>query len=242
MSAYGCFTTVRVEVDGVRGWEEHVRRLVRDTTALFDRPVTEPEVRSAVRAALAGVERPVLLRVGVTAADHSLDRPGGTDLVVEATSRPVHGDLSALRVVTTPHRRALADLKHLGTMPELLARRRARAAGYDDALFVDGQAVTEGPTWSLVAQVGDDLVAPTGGLPSVTLSLLARVVPITVRELAVDALAEVTDAVALNAGWGVRPIAAIDGRPLAGAVAGTVSGGCAGRLAASYAAIEPDPL
>jgi branched-subunit amino acid aminotransferase/4-amino-4-deoxychorismate lyase len=37
VSDYGCFTTFRVERDGVRGWEAHLERLVRDSGVLFDR-------------------------------------------------------------------------------------------------------------------------------------------------------------------------------------------------------------
>lgn len=246
MSSYGCFTTVRLTPDGIRGWDEHLRRLVRDTAALFERPVTEGEVTAALRAAAADTAdtgRPVLLRIAVTARDHTVNRPGGTDLVVEVTGRPAYSELGPLRVVTVAHRRALPEVKHLATTPELLVRRRAQAAGYDDALFVSDGRVTEGPTWSLVARIGEELVSPSGALPSVTVRLLARTHPIAVRPVAPDELATATDAVAVNAGWGVRSIAAIDGAAFDGAAFdGAVAGDLAERLAAAHLRIRCDPV
>jgi branched-subunit amino acid aminotransferase/4-amino-4-deoxychorismate lyase len=236
VSDYGCFTTVRVEREGVRGWEAHLERLVRDSGLLFDRAVAREEVIAEVRRALAGLPRPMLARVAVTAADHTLGRPGGSDLGIAVTPRPVHDDPTPLAVATIHHRRALPQVKHLGITPELLARRRAHAAGYDDALLVADGLVNEGPTWSLVLLVDDVLVSPLQGLPSVTVGLLSRVRPIERREVRVDELAAATAAVAVNAGWGVRPIAAIDGRALPQTPARALD------LATAYLGIDRDPI
>jgi branched-subunit amino acid aminotransferase/4-amino-4-deoxychorismate lyase len=214
VSDYGCFTTFRVERDGVRGWEAHLERLVRDSGLLFDRPVAREEVIAEVRRALADVPGPMLARVAITAADHALGRPGGSDLSITVTPRPIHDDAAPLTLATIHHRRALPEVKHLGITPELLARRRALQAGHDDALLVADGLVSEGPTWSLVLLLDGALVSPAGALPSVTVGLLSQVRPIQLRDVPVDELATAEAAIAVNAGWGVRPIAAIDGRRL----------------------------
>lgn len=232
MSDYGCFTTFRVERDGVRGWEAHLARLVHDSGVLFERPVEREEVVAAVRRALAGLPRPTLMRVAVTARDHTLGRPGGSELRVTVTPRPVHDGPAPLALATMVHRRALPEVKHLGITPELLARRRAQLAGYDDALFLADGLVSEGPTWSLVARLDGALVSPRGALPSVTVGLLSRLAPIARRQVGADELVEAEAAVALNAGWGVRPIASIDDRPLPGTL----------DLAAAYLGIPRDRI
>jgi branched-subunit amino acid aminotransferase/4-amino-4-deoxychorismate lyase len=214
VSDYGCFTTFRVERDGVRGWEAHLERLVRDSGVLFDRSIGRDQVEAAVRRALVGLPRPVLLRAAVTADDHTLGRPGGSALSVTVTPRPVHTDPTPLTVATVAHQRALSSVKYLGTTPELLARRRARLAGHDDALLVADGLVGEGPTWSLVVLLDGALVSPSRGLPSITVELLGRVRAIERRDVRVDELAVAEAAAAVNAGWGVRPIASIDGRNL----------------------------
>lgn len=232
MSDYGCFTTFRVERDGVRGWEGHLERLVRDSGLLFDLPVERGEVVAAVRRALADLPRPTLVRVAVTACDHTLGRPGGSELSIDVTPRPVHDDPTPLAVTTVGHRRALPRVKHLGITPELLARRRAQRAGYDDALFVADGLVSEGPTWSLVLLLDSALVSPSHALPSVTVGLLGGLSPVEVREVATDELMTAEAAVAVNAGWGVRPIASIDGRRLPEAL----------DLGAAYLGIARDPV
>jgi branched-subunit amino acid aminotransferase/4-amino-4-deoxychorismate lyase len=232
VSDYGCFTTFRVEHDGVRGWEGHLERLVRDSGLLFDRAVAREEVVAAVRRALADVPRPVLARVTVTARDHALARPGGNQLSVTVTPRPVHDDPAPLALASVEHRRALPQVKHLGITPELLVRRRAQQAGYDDALFVVGGLVSEGPTWSLVLLLDGALVSPSQALPSVTLGLLSGLRPIEVREVTVGELATAHAAVAVNAGWGVRPIASIDDRRLPEAL----------DLGTAYLGIARDPV
>lgn len=232
MSDYGCFTTFRVERDGVRGWGRHVERLERDSGLLFDRAVERGEVMAAVRRALADVPRPVLTRVAVTARDHALGRPGGGQLSLAVMTRPVHGDPAPLALTSLEHRRALPRIKHLGITADLLARRRAQQAGYDDALFVADGLVGEGPTWSLILVLGGVLVSPDHALPSVTVGLLGGLSPIELREVSVEELATAEAAVAVNAGWGVRPIATIDGRHLPEAL----------DLGTGYRGIVRDPI
>ena len=215
----------------MRGWEAHLDRLVCDTGSLFDRAVAREEVAAAVRRALAGVPCPILARVAITAGDHALARPGGSELRITVTTRPVHDDPAPLAVVTAEHRRALPRIKHLGITPELLVRRRAQQAGYDDALLVADGLVSEGPTWSLVLLLDGALVSPSGALPSVTVGLLSRARPIDRREVTTDELTKAEAAVAVNAGWGVRPIAAIDDRRLPGVL----------HLDTAYLGIARDP-
>jgi len=140
-----------------------------------------------------------------------------------------------LRVQTCPHRRALPEVKHLGLTPELAVRRAARLAGYDDALLAEDGRVTEGPTWALVLVLDGRAVAPVGGLPSTTVALLARAGGVEHRPVTVDEARRAEAALALNAGWGVREVAAIDGTTLPGSP-------LAAALGAAYDAVAREPF
>ncbi|MEB0161077.1 aminotransferase class IV, partial [Pseudomonas sp. AH2 (2023)] len=57
--------------------------------------------------------------------------------------------------------REMAHLKHNATLGLTLARRRAQAAGFDDALFVDADGlISEGSVWNLGLIQGETVVWP----------------------------------------------------------------------------------
>ncbi len=87
-----------------------------------------------------------------------------------------------------PHRPTplLSHSKTLSYAANMQANRRAKAAGADEALFVDADSdrVLEGPTSSFVWLEGEELVAPPlelGILDSITRRLVAEVTPLAVR-------------------------------------------------------------
>jgi len=135
------------------------------------------------------------------------------------------------------------ELKGLGRMYALLARRESAAAGVDDALLLDtAGAVAEGPTWNVFWRKGERVRTPStaaGVLAGVTRGIvleLAGGAGYTVEE-GVWARAELDSADELFATMtsvGIVPIRALDGRSLPSREA-------AGRLLAPYhAALEAE--
>lgn len=218
---YGHYTTMRVEPAGVRGLSRHLRRLSDDSERLFGTRVSTHRVLELVADYLAGRSRPVVVRVTVFGRDFRLgepDRATPSDILVN--SRPVPDEPAPLRLRTVEHRRELAEVKHVGLLPQLYARAAGRRDGADDALFVTpGGLLSEGTTWNLGFYSDGTVVWPDQPqLAGVTQQLLSDAVlamgaSVTHRPVSADDLARYPVAFICNAALGVVPIASIDGHP-----------------------------
>ena len=72
---------------------------------------------------------------------------------------------TSARVMSLPYEREAPHLKHLATLGLIHARRAARAAGFDDALFVDRNGcVSEGALWNIGFVQGDRIVWPQASM------------------------------------------------------------------------------
>ena len=122
---------------------------------------------------------------------------------------------------TDGYRRDWPAQKHAATMGLTYAVRRARLAGYDDALFVgpDNQ-VSEGTTWNVAFHDGDRIIWPQAPmLKGVTMVLLQLALsmngtPWTVRPVDGVELPLLTAAAAVNSNCPAQPIDSIDNVPL----------------------------
>ncbi|MEU9073286.1 aminotransferase class IV [Kitasatospora sp. NPDC048538] len=215
---YGHFTTLRVAEGRARGLALHLDRLVRDCRTLFAAGLDRAAVRERIRAVLPADGAPVTVRVTVYDPELGLERPAGPAVPrLLVTTRPAAAAVPApLRVRTVAYRRELPQVKHVGLFGLVHQRRSAQLDGFDDALLVDPDSglVTEGATWNLGLLDGRRLVWPQGpSLPGVTAALLAGAYDGPQSHEPVDAagLAGFRAAFAVNAGVGVRPVAAIDG-------------------------------
>ncbi|MFG2916163.1 aminotransferase class IV [Kitasatospora sp. NPDC048298] len=214
---YGHFTTLRAEAGRVRGLALHLDRLVRDCRLLFGAELDRAVVRERIGAVLPADGAPVIVRVTVYDPALGLERPAAPAApALLVTTRPAAtSDPAPLRVRTTTYRRELPEVKHVGLFGLVHHRRQAQLAGFDDVLLVDeGGLVVEGATWNVGFLAGDELVWPQGpSLPGVTEALLSAAYrgPQSRAPLPADALARFTAAFAVNAGVGVRPLAAVDG-------------------------------
>ncbi|WP_395293718.1 aminotransferase class IV [Kitasatospora hibisci] len=216
---YGHFTTLRAEAGRVRGLALHLDRLLRDCRTVFAAELDRETVRDRIRGALPADGAPVIVRVTVFDPALGLERPGAAaEPRLLVTTRPAPAAAPGpLRVRTAAYRRELPEVKHVGLFGLIRHRRLAQLDGYDDALLTDQDGrITEGATWNLGFLDADgQVVWPEGdALPGVTAALLAGVHPGPQRRERVDAgsgPARYAAAFALNAGVGVRPIAAIDG-------------------------------
>lgn len=161
-TSYGAYTSFRVEAGGVRGLDLHLARLEASASALFGAPVPEDDVRGFMRTAL-GDQTDAWLRIGLFSPDiwartpHVVVRPR----VLTTVSPPPPPLAQTLRLQPQRHTRLLPEHKHTATIEAIHARRTARQAGFDDALYVDGDGlISEGSLWNIGFLVGDMVVWP----------------------------------------------------------------------------------
>lgn len=174
---YGAFTSFRVEDGGVRGLDLHLARLRASAIELFGETVGEDRLRELMRAAVAD-RTACFLRVSLFSPEIWTRDPtwrGGPRVMVGVFDPPPPLAAS-LRLQLQAYERDTPHLKHVATMGLLLARRRAREAGFDDALFVDRQGrVSEGSLWNIGFLAGDAVVWPTAPmLAGVTQAVLEQ--------------------------------------------------------------------
>jgi branched-subunit amino acid aminotransferase/4-amino-4-deoxychorismate lyase len=136
-----------------------------------------------------------------------------SDPVADAAGPP-------LRVRTDGYRRDWPSHKHAATMGLTYAVKRARLAGYDDALFVGpDNLVSEGTTWNVAFFDGDRIIWPRAPmLKGVTMVLLQLALsmngtPWSLRPVDAVELPLLAGAAAVNSICPARPIGSIDGVP-----------------------------
>ncbi len=174
---YGAYTSFRVEQGGVRGLELHLARLEAEAVGLFGEPVGEKRLRSLIRKAVAGRDA-CWLRVSLFSPEISPRSPGwsGRPSVMIAVSPPPPPLAVSLRLQVQTYAREEPHLKHVATFGLIRARRSARAAGFDDALFADAQGqISEGSSWNIGFLIGNEVIWPQAPkLAGVAQELLRR--------------------------------------------------------------------
>ncbi|MDI1327390.1 MAG: aminotransferase class IV [Brevundimonas sp.] len=159
---YGAYTSFRVEEGGVRGLDLHLSRLEAEAVELFGAPVGEARLRELMRAAVAG-RGACWLRVSLFSPEIGPRTPDwrGRPKVMIAASPPPSPLAESVRVQVQTYARETPHLKHVATFGLIRARRLARAAGFDDALFVDVEGqVSEGSLWNIGFISGTDVTWP----------------------------------------------------------------------------------
>ncbi len=232
----GVFETCKV-VDGVPfALGLHLERLARSAAGL-GLPAPDPaRVREAVGAVLA--ERPLArgrLRVTWTSGPGPLgsERHGGSTLVVAAAPAPARAAAPSVVLVpwTRNERAATAGLKTTSYAENVVALRRALAAGAGEALLANTRGeLCEGTGSNVVVQLRDDRGAPapelvtpplsSGCLAGVTRALLLRWaseegLPVVERAIPVEALEGAAAVLLTSSLRDVQVQTALDGRLLA---------------------------
>lgn len=159
---YGAYTSFRVEGGGVRGLDLHLERLDASAVELFGEPVGEARLRELMRTAVGG-ESDCWLRVGLFSPEIGPRNPGwtGRPKVTTVIFPPPPPLAESLRVEVRTYGREEPHIKHAATFGLIRARRAAKAAGFDDALFVDGDGrISEGSLWNVGFVRGDAVVWP----------------------------------------------------------------------------------
>ena len=241
---YGAYTSFRVENGAARGLDLHLSRLNQAAIELFGESPGETEFRRLMALAVACRDA-CWLRVSLFSPEIGHRNPSfvGRPKVMTVVSPAPPPLASSVRVTAVSYEREAPHLKHLATFGLIRARRAARAAGFDDALFVDGQGrVSEGTLWNIGFVQGDRIVWPQAPmLAGVTQAVIQRGLaeaglasetrPVSISEIdAFDA------AFLCNSATPVCPITAIDGVAFANDPA------LLARVEAAWSAQPPQPI
>lgn len=214
---YGHFTSVQVRDHAAQGLELHRQRLVAATRELFGTGLDFTAVRAQMRSAVAD-DPDCTLRVTVFSRRFDYRTPAEDyepDVLV-SVSPPSPPRTLPLRVKSFDFQRPLPQVKHVGTFPLFHYRRQAIAAGFDDALFANGQGVvSEGSIWNIGFWQQGGVVWPDAPALRGTAERLLQAglerqgVGQVFRRVSLAELTGFEGAFACNAG-GIQPIAAID--------------------------------
>jgi branched-subunit amino acid aminotransferase/4-amino-4-deoxychorismate lyase len=216
---YGHFTSMQVRGFAVRGLALHLARLSDGNEQFYDcRTGVDDEHRllGLIRHALAD-EPDASVRVAFVPPAE----PGLPPDILVSVSDPMPDTAGPpLRVRTDGYRRDWPAQKHAATMGLTYAARRAKLAGYDDALFVGpDNLVSEGTTWNVAFHDGDRIVWPQAPmLKGVTMVLLQLALsmngtPWTLRPVDAVELPLLPAAAAVNSICPAQPIGSVDGIP-----------------------------
>ena len=174
---YGAYTSFRVEKGGARGLGLHLARLNDNATELFGEAIEEPTLRIQMRTAL-GDRRDAWLRISLFSPEIWARLPAvrARPRVMTTVSPPPPPLATSVRVQPQTYVRDAAHLKHTATFPLIRARRLARDAGFDDALFADADGlISEGSLWNIGFLSGDTVTWPQAPmLPGVAQALISR--------------------------------------------------------------------
>ena len=210
-AGYGHVTTMQVRAGRVRGLDLHLTRMADAQVELFGEPLDVERVRAAVRHAVGGADASVRV---VVAPRHGA---ATATAVLVAVEPPPEAPAAPLALTAVPYQRPLPHLKHVGTFGQLYWARRARLAGFDDALLTGPAGeVLETSVANVALWDGERLVWPTGPqLVGTTWQLLERAEPTLVAVPSVPSSpGSVATTVAMTVPTGVpmtrRPVALAD--------------------------------
>lgn len=172
---YGAYTSFRVEGGAARGLDRHLARLEQSALALFGEAVPGGRLRDLMRMAVGGREA-CWLRVSLFSPEIGHRDPTymGAPRIMTAVFDPPPPLAGSVRLMTLDYEREAPELKHTATFGLMRARRAARAAGFDDAMFVDRAGrISEGSLWNIGFVQGDAVVWPHAAmLAGVTQAIL----------------------------------------------------------------------
>lgn len=221
----------------VRGWDYHVARIQTDAQQFLGLTVTRAEIENSVRAFVKNQPEPedMTCRITVFPGDFNLGAPQAADRARLLVTGRAGSSLSGkpLNLWPCDCDRPFAQHKITNIGAAMKRRAEAKTAGFDDALFMAGDRITEGPTWNVFFIDGENIVTPpTDGriLPGVTRRIVMDILGDEGREQEVSTadLARFDGAFATNAAIGVVPIRAI------GEVSYTAENPIVTRLQAAY--------
>lgn len=227
----GHFTAMQVRGGKARGIEWHLRHLVEAHRHLYDAELNPQWVRSLMRQAVA--DRPdASMTVTITQADGPV--------VMTAVGPPEDAGTRPVSLLPVLWQRAISDIRHVGTFPQLYYAREAERLGFDDALLTDQEGrISEAAAADIAFLTADGLIWPdvvTGG--GVTRLLLRQALGRTgsrTRKVRLQDLSAYPAAVLVGP-TGITPVSQIAGYSFPD------SEPAAELIRALYASLEPEPL
>lgn len=224
MVNYGAYTSFRVEGGRVRGLDLHLARLEASAVELFGESPGEASLRRLMALAV-GDRTDGWLRVSLFSPEigHRAPTFVGPPRMMTVFAPPPPPLADSVRVTAVVHGREAPHLKHLATFGLMRARRAARAAGFDDALFTDADGwISEGTLWNVGFLAGGRIVWPQAPmLAGVTQALIGRGLDqvglsAETRPVHLSELGGFDGAFLCNSATPACPITAIDGVTFAG--------------------------
>lgn len=219
---FACFTSFYVYRGEVKGLDLHLNRLLNDANALFGCAPKPDEILANVKSFLSHVDdsEGFGVRVTIFPANFSLARPTEIkqlDIMVNGRSAAMSAH-KPLKLLSIGALRSMPGQKTVNMTANFIARGKAQTQGADDALMIDDQTITEGPTWNIFFGKDNILTTPSltcGILPGITRKMLiesaqAAEFDVVERNITVGELGEFDFCFASNALIGVKPVCGID--------------------------------
>ena len=176
-AGYAHFTAAQVRGGRVRGLDLHLARLRNQSVELFGRALPDDRARSHLRAAVEAspADASLLAFVYQPAGEFNLGQGAELDVLVR-TGPPASGPEGPLALTAVEHERDLPAVKHVGEVAKTYLLRRAVAAGFDDAAFLDRRGrLSEATIWNLAFWDGAAVVWPEADvLRGTTMGILRR--------------------------------------------------------------------
>lgn len=157
------FTAMQVRDGRVRGLDLHLRRLREASLHLYGRALPDDTVLGYLREALrhAPAELSLTATVFQPAGEFSAGDDSVAPRMLVRTAPPSDGPRGPLALIAVEHERVLPQLKHVGEIAKTYHLRRAIAAGFDDAAFLDRAGrFSEATIWNLAFWDGEAVVWP----------------------------------------------------------------------------------
>lgn len=224
----GVFETLRARRGRIFDWGRHRARMAHGLDVLGIAPEaldTAQEALELLAARTAPEPGDRYLRVQVVreAGEGAPAAGRVTALARPLPDYPAHWYVDGVRLGLAEWRcdpsSPLAGVKSLSYLPQVLARRRARDRGFDDALILNTEGrVCEAAHGNVIARLGRTLYAPgreEGALAGVTRDVLLRWAQDNGYEIEIrlprDVLGEMEEAVLVSTLAGVVPVATVEG-------------------------------
>ncbi|MBX3477831.1 MAG: aminotransferase class IV [Brevundimonas sp.] len=237
---YGAYTSFAVTDGGVRGLDRHLARLRDAAVELFGEAVAEDQARAWMRQAL-GERRGAWMRVSLFAPEIGVRTPDWTGrprMMVGVFDPAAPLSDTPVRLQPQAYGREAPHLKHAATFGLIRARRMARAAGFDDALFVDASGrISEASVSNIGFLSGDRIVWPQAPmLGGVSQALISAGLETETRPLTMADLPAFDGAFLTNSATPACAVAGIGDHPFA------TSPRRVADIAAAWRAAPPQPV
>lgn len=220
----GVFETLAIHRGAPFAATRHLQRLAR-SAAVLRLPLPEPGVLARAMAEVVAANHLVRgrMRVTVTGGPGRLGAErgdAGPTVIVAAAAQPPWPPWADVVVVPWPRneRGALAGVKSVSYGENVVALRRARDEGADEAIFANlAGDLCEGTGTTVFLGLGGRLLTPplsSGCLAGVTRDLVCELVEVAEEAVPVGALAEADEAFLTSSTREVQAVRAVDGRVL----------------------------